>query len=624
MAFSILPMAVGASFTGVTPTAQRTGSLWEAQGVATNVRHWGDGVLVAREDITRVITGRTGLAPAPTGNLRHIMVAADYFVGATGAAATQASLLVQLQNAASFAIASHGDAEMRALQVEDAMPGLLNWLNTPNPPTILPITPRARNDLWPGTWELPGNITQNTTPGSINTVPSLPPAAAFPGDVALTGSGTEDSPLTRGRRIIADAQAAVVYDQGNSWTWAMPFEVATQWGTGATWSTDTIIWLTLNGNLVRAQDGTDIEYLTIPSGIETLAGETINTRNARLFNPLSVASNTGAWDFDLEALVPAPPTVLAATAPVGITTPNMSSLMPFQSDILQVIGNDAQNVIAFNIINVGPTGVAGGSLDGQDAFFVAALVRSATAGHRAFTPGNNQAFLYIWRTPNFPMTPEGVHVGSHFIGLPIEFVTNSDTNSGPVHLLFTHHGGWAQAGQAAFRTDITAVTEATFQITRNGGPRNFHRYGTVLVGGTGRTDGIRIREGAQGAFDQTEWFVEIEIITPGFFWTAFSEDVLRNQNNRPIPNWQGAPAITTRYTVGGAHLGPDGASNITVHDVRRGPDGAASVTNRWNTLYFGITIPNATNLNRLVNDEINIRGLHIGADDRARAGIVEA
>jgi len=230
-------------------------------------------------------------------------------------------------------------------------------------------------------------------------------------------------------------------------------------------------------------------------------------------------------------------------------------------------------------------------------WFIAALVA---------TPNNhNQATLHIWRTSNFPLTPTG-GIGSHFIALPIEYVTHPTTNEAPVHLLFTHQSGWTGAVQPPTRTDLTTVAQTIFQITQNGNLSTIDRNARGTVGGTGRTDGIRIREGAQGAFHQTEWFVEIEITTPNFYWAAETLDVLNMQTFIP-ELWNGNPPITTRYTTGGNHLGANpnivpAQSGITTNNITGINE---------NTLSFGINIPNATNVNRLVNDEINIRGLQI-------------
>ncbi|MCL1989006.1 MAG: copper amine oxidase N-terminal domain-containing protein [Firmicutes bacterium] len=638
MTFSLLPMAVGATSTGIIAAANRTGSLFESGGPANNVRDWGNGVIVAREDIVRTFTQptfsydvsvpagaqpvsidggiNTNLAPAPGGNLRHIMVASDYFVGAGNEYV--ASLLVQLQNTRGWALAQNGTAALSMAQVEDArwgMPGLISWLQTP---------PAQRgNNL-----EVPG----------ADPVPALLGRASFDlgwGDLPLTTTApaigdrpdlVQPSPNPPATSVFLAFNATVLN--------ALNLQVMTHYnmepvvaglvlvGSGAPGDLFRIVWAMPTFTVPASADA-DLTRAVVARSPWWITQDGDVVENARVVVP----NDNG---------VEMPP-VQGHRVDSILATPGLVNAMA------TAIG-DGSNVIAFGAVGVNQFGrvVAGttvqprppGNVDTDDTvedWFISALVLAS---------GTNQAFLHIWRTANFPITPPGGS-GAHFIALPQEYVTHGDTNSNPIHLLFTHHGGWAQAGQTAFRTDLTVVSESTFQITRNGGPRNFHRYGTVLVGGEGRADGIRIREGAQGAFDQTEWFVEIEIITPGFFWTALSEDNLRAQNNRAtngdvsnnVFGGTTGPTITTRYTAGGNNLGgnpspmgdrQDRGTGITTHDVRRGPEGTTNVANRWNTLYFGLTIPNATNINRLVNDEINIRGLYIGADDRARPGVVEA
>jgi len=649
MMFSLLPMAVGASTTGITPTANRTGSLWEGGGPANNVRHWNNavgaqvqlatprpdaGVIVAREEIVRAYIARNpAVAAAPGGNLRHIMVSADYFVGAGNN--YRASLLVQLQNAWGFALAGNnswtGDWSVAQIEggipgiVSATMPGLIAWLNAPAatrgnnlmiPAAAPPIT---RNDFTLGSWN-----DLNVTPGAIPpgtpvpTIPNQPSVAVFERHMTRITDADEPgygsyyiqapTPVNMNQPLV---NTPLFLTQGHD-----PGLVVIDYTT----NNPRLVWaVALTTNPDHAVPGPVSRAALSPSGWWI-------TETGLIVPDASVQPMAGD---DTVAMQPG-----LNVSSLNSTIVNAATGQTLAQEMLNVLGQ-GQNVLAFGAVGVNQYGetVSGttltqnidtsrpGALDVANWFITALVLEPGT---------QNQAFLHMWRTGGdnlpaggFPVTP-AQGIGSHFIALPIEYVTNGDTNDNPVHLLFTHHGGWAQAGQAAFRTDLTIVSESTFQITRNGGPRNFHRYGTVLVGGTGRTDGIRIREGAQGAFDQTDWYVEIEIITPGFFWTELSTNILAGQNASPILQWQGNPPVTTRYTTGGAHLGPDGSSGITIWNVARTPDAAANIANRWRTLEFGIRIPNATNLNRLVNDEINIRGLHIAADDRARPGIVEA
>jgi len=498
-------------FTGITPTANRTGSIWEAAGPAINVQDTGNnGTIVAREQLTQLMPH---FNPATGGNLRHIMVSADYFVGAP-ANQLSGSLLVNLQNTRGFALATPNAYRLAWVEVENALPGFWDWL--------------AGNQ---------GNNNENNT--------------------------EED------------------FEPDWDWDWVTP---------------------------------------ELPA-MDNIGDEDFFPVWGRFGNIFTETTTPSAIGFDLpisrnfESIAPFQDTI------------NFSALEPLRTQINTAL--NAGNVLTFGAIGLNAQGEVVTSefvsswitdLTPVD-WFITALVSTGN--------GHNQAILHMWRTPNFPLTPPG-GVGSHFIGLPIEYITHPSTNTQGVSLFITHHGGWAQAGQTMMWTQLAFPSDIDIlPITRNGGPVTFTPGTTAIVGGTGRTDGIRIREGFQGVFNQTDWLVEIEITTPGFYWANETLNVLNMQNQRPIPLWQGATPITTRYTMdSGLHLGPDATSNITtitwtdVADI--GNENTVSLGINGNTLSFIVQIPNVANVNRLVNDEINIRGLQIAANNTATSGAVNA
>ena len=180
-----------------------------------------------------------------------------------------------------------------------------------------------------------------------------------------------------------------------------------------------------------------------------------------------------------------------------------------------------------------------------------------------------------------------------FIPVPIEYVTNGDTNSYPVYLTFHERSGWPQAGESGRRTNLTTNQPSRFNFTLDGSPRAFHRYGrSELVP-------LRISEAVQGAFDQRNWHIELNIVTPGFFWTAASAEEM---------------TLSTRFEDDNISLNPTLLSN-----PQRLP---TSGHNRFRTLSFAVDLQNAGSVNRLVNDWLEIENLSIAADDRARAGDV--
>ena len=182
-----------------------------------------------------------------------------------------------------------------------------------------------------------------------------------------------------------------------------------------------------------------------------------------------------------------------------------------------------------------------------------------------------------------------------FIPVPIEYVTNGDTNSYPVYLTFQERSGWPQAGEAGRRTNLTTNQPARFNFTLETDVRTFHRYGRAEL------QPIRVAEAVHGAFDQRHWYVELNIVTPGFFWT-----------NASIENM----GFETRFGDVATSIGQP----TLLTNVQRSPDRG---NNRFRTLSFALDLPNAGSANRFVNDWFDITGLSISADDRARPGDVE-
>ncbi|MCL2422037.1 MAG: hypothetical protein FWD03_09285, partial [Defluviitaleaceae bacterium] len=90
MLISILPIN---AFAQPWTWTHRTGALWEAAGPAANIRHWAPGVLVGRESTVNAVANHSSnvdsqgrrFIPAPGGNLRHVVVSADYFFNHPGA-----------------------------------------------------------------------------------------------------------------------------------------------------------------------------------------------------------------------------------------------------------------------------------------------------------------------------------------------------------------------------------------------------------------------------------------------------------------------------------------------------------------------------------------------------------
>jgi len=212
--------------------------------------------------------------------------------------------------------------------------------------------------------------------------------------------------------------------------------------------------------------------------------------------------------------------------------------------------------------------------------------------------------------------------------VPIDYITSPDTNSSPVYLAFQTRGGWPAAGQSGARTDLTTVSESRFGLSLNtldnnsdlGAPKVFHRYGRADI------DPIRISEATQSAFSRGDWWVEMNIVTPGFYWAKQSEEITQSTTNPREDNLQ------TRYQAQG-----DYSRSSTGRDIRSltllngsGVDLSGGVertpadgSNRFRTLSFPLRMNGWSNQNRMVNDWFQVSGLSIAADDRAKNGDVE-
>jgi len=233
----------------------------------------------------------------------------------------------------------------------------------------------------------------------------------------------------------------------------------------------------------------------------------------------------------------------------------------------------------------------------------------------------NQVDLVMIRTnlDRQLVTGSGIPV----IAVPIEYVTDNDTNRNPVSLTFTHRHLWPQAGESGSTTHLTAISDSRFTLSLHdvgdrtddvATPRTFHRYGRGVI------PGIRISEAVQSAFDRSDWWVEIELITPGFYWTEGSIYGRSGSNSSRFDN-----RFQTRFQMNNQNAQQE-ANDIrpvrTQQVVQRAP---VTGNNRFNTLRFPVDLEGvANNPQRQVNDWLQIEELTIGATDRARNGDVVA
>jgi len=188
-----------------------------------------------------------------------------------------------------------------------------------------------------------------------------------------------------------------------------------------------------------------------------------------------------------------------------------------------------------------------------------------------------------------------------FIPVPIEYITEGGTNDNPVFLTFTQQTGWPEAGANNRRTDLTTVAQNRFNLSV-GSMRHFHRYGRAAV------EFVRIAEGAQGAFDHNHWYIQLDIITPGFAWA-------RQSLNADVRSNHGASGIGI----------PSSWTNSSTYIVRapRITDRSARETGHNDRYTLAVTMPGAVRDGRTVMDRLDIGNyLYIVANDRARDGDV--
>jgi len=605
MVFALAPANINAAWTrpqhAGNASLNSTGNRWEST-VANNVRHFGDGVVVGtQETASRINRLFNGITPAAGGNLRSIMVASDYFILAP-VGENHARLRVQLSNAARFALAPAGDnTQVEGTRVasremvDDVFPGFRQFVD-------------SDNGTWPDGVPLPGlttGVTYTGTQGaqvaSLNGLELLAELALVGGmttNEAIREAGPAPNPstwITNERVVpsglvdntaIVPAGSVAVYRPNTARIIAYARNLNPVPGQGDSHG----IYSPNTSRLAQGQITWAAEYeLRGPAPANTPLGTLIVDPNGNILGSAANTRNSAnAWG---NAMLPGSGFIPEADANID-PIDGLATILP---ELRNTFRGMWEEVLAINMIRT-----AGGE------WFIAALIRDVQAG-------NNVATLHVFRTAGFPTQATG---GAPFVTLPIEYITNGDTNDNPVFVTLTHTSGWAQAGGASFRTDLTSTATSRFNFTRGGDVRNFSRYGTTLIGGDGRDHGIRIEEGAQNAFNQRSWWVEMQIVTPGYFWTAESV----NSMNNPNATFNGNPNVTTRYTdTGTTHL----ANQPNTGNAVRVPD--SQVVNRFHTLQFGLELGDnwAIDQQRLVNDWVNFRNLHIGADDRARPGPVE-
>jgi|GEM_PF-4190699 len=218
---------------------------------------------------------------------------------------------------------------------------------------------------------------------------------------------------------------------------------------------------------------------------------------------------------------------------------------------------------------------------------------------------NTRARLHIELSVNFwdpvwgsngDQPPTARDLSDAVVIVPIEFITRNDD---PVTLAFRHMHQWPAIPDIT----LTRVPEARFGFSVQGGINNFQRNSRVRVGGAGANDGLRITEISVVAFNQNNYVLELDIVTPGFRWTEDSA-VTTGEN-----------AVRTGNRFG------DGGVGVPV--LSNGHFNTITDDDAFRTLRFNMELPDATSPNRLALDWVNIRDLYITANYHASVGSVE-
>jgi len=296
-------------------------------------------------------------------------------------------------------------------------------------------------------------------------------------------------------------------------------------------------------------------------------------------------------------------TTVVALAPAGVTAETLYNA------IVRDFGTQAQGQVMGILVALA------GSGETAHQSFAADLADAIVGGRVAaisLVTGNSWFMAYLetrtYNRADLRIARSGTDVYRHTttVQLPIEYITRNGANTNPVHLLFTESSGWPHAGGPGRRTDLTTVADEGIRIARDGDLRTFHRYGRAQVGG----NGIRFTEAAHGAFDFPNYFVDMRIVTPGFYWASGSAEATGS-----VRALDSAVAGITGVTVGNRQLGAF-------------PIGDTADHNRNRRFTANVSLAGHANPARLVNDWFRIgvgaNPLFVAANDRARPGTVVA
>ena len=600
MIFSLLPMTVAGNT--LLPANAFTGANVQST-VGPTVRHMENGQLVARPEAINqfraaLANQRASVSPgindgagldsyfadyryvnAPTGNLRHMLASSNIFQHQADSV-TSATVLLTMNNAHWL---SHYVANWNPVEGTPA-PAVLGQFATADQNAFNAAL--AANRV--ATWAHLASGTGNLLVGDAAAITAM--------ENLVNGTATLD-----GVEELIDALQAF-FDASVE---ALEFVEDNDCDNDAIDPDD--LWDIVSAALLALEE---LESMTVawPAGTLTFA-------DAQL---APVVPNTG--DIDTQAILTAANAVNAArplfTAAVSsflteLNTFNtaLAAAIPFAdnaakdlflaNNLAEVILAGAQMTAATNHANTIINAVANLPTVAGDAPAMFAWIETLPAQN-----GRNLAHLVVIR--NSALTGDFTWRTPLQVQLPIEYITRGGANDNPVSINLNPIDAIHNVHPLL---TLSGVVDSRLNITRPGDIRNFHGYGTAVV-----YSAIRIQEIAHGAFaslNQADEYnrlrVELEIVTPGFYWNESPANaaVVRYQPGSRL--WTPRIPQVDQHRQGTPYLDPAFSQNSSARENNNVMTMVVDVNNqdRTQTAWF------------------ELRNLEVLAGSRARAGDVE-